>query len=126
MEQFKQWQPTVRLVDRPTVDVNPRPEAIGVMRDGQVVGQRYDYGADRREQSFYILIDGAVGGRLEQCVDAGSASTGPTFAWRPTEAVGPINFLARRQWEDPAEGFSDLLAWPSVAIAALRAALEAE
>jgi hypothetical protein len=133
-----QWQPTVRQVDRPSVDVKPRALVSETKRDGIVVGTRYDYETPAGEQSFDVLIDGNVSGvlvgrvedwsahafgseELVATVEARRAQPG-NRTWFFAEAKEPLACIADRRWDVPSNGA--IVEYPNVVLADIRTALE--
>jgi hypothetical protein len=134
----EQWRPTVRRVDRPSVDAKPRALVSEVKRDGIIVGEHYDYETPTGEQTFDVLIDGSVSGvlvgRVDDCraqafgseelmsvAEARQRQPG-NRRWYLAEAKGPLVLVAGQHWDAPAWGA--ILDWPNLALAGIRAALE--
>ena len=133
-----QWQPIARRVERPTVEVQPRALVSVTMRDGVVIGERYEYETPDGEQSFDVLIDGVVRGRLvgragnslawvfrsAKIISSDRARRNDSRGrmWFLAEANGPLVLVADRRWDEPSSGV--VPEWPDAVLADIRAALE--
>jgi hypothetical protein len=60
----QRWQPMVRRVKRPRIDVRPRSWTTDALRDGEVVGSHFHYGEETGDQAFDVLVEDAVCGCL--------------------------------------------------------------
>jgi hypothetical protein len=123
-----QWQPQVRRVNRPIVDVNRRSWTTDGIRNGVVVGQHIHYATETGEQAFDVLVGGEVTGLLTEGrrIAAGERNR-LVRVWHLREARGVLTPLAGRRWDDGRDiGPDDILdfVYPEVAVAAIRAALE--
>jgi hypothetical protein len=124
------WEAQVRLVNRPSVDVEPRRWTTEQTVNGRVVGKLYHYGEETGEQSFDVLIGGRKAGllverrqQLPMAMTDGRVSE--TRIWRLSEATGVLAQLLGREWQDPRPVRSGSgIVWPDAALAGIRTGLE--
>ena len=125
----EQWQPQVRQVNRPTLDVNPRSWTTDSVHNGKVVGTHYHYGDETGEQAFDVLADGKVAGLLVEGrrrlpAQVADEQVREIRVWRLSTATGVLAGFAGRQWEEDRPVQGNRFAWPAAALAGIRAELE--
>jgi hypothetical protein len=127
----QRWQPMVRRVERPRIDVRPRSWTTDALRDGQVVGTHFHNGEETDEQAFDILVEEAVcgclvEGRRRSLALADDGQRHEIRVWCLRETTGVLVPLVGRVWEDYGRtGQIRSFVLPSVALADIRAQIEA-
>jgi hypothetical protein len=127
----QRWQPMVRRVKRPRIDVRPRSWTTDALRDGEVVGSHFHYGEETGDQAFDVLVEDATCGCLVEgwrrsLALSDDGQRHEIRVWSLREATGVLAPLAGLVWEDyggPGQLRGFVL--PSVALTAVRAQIDA-
>jgi hypothetical protein len=117
-------------VNRPSVNVEPRSWTTDAVHEGAIVGTLYNYGNETGEQSFDVLLDGKITGLLlerRRPIVTTEGQPAEKRGWCLSKASGALAPVIGREWEeDRPVGEGDGFAWPGVALAGIRGALESQ
>jgi hypothetical protein len=126
----KALEPHVVRVNRPSVNVEPRSWTTDAVHEGAIVGTLYNYGNETGEQSFDVLLDGKITGLLlerRRPMVTTEGQPAEKRGWCLSKASGALAPVVGREWEeDRPVGEGDGFAWPGVALAGIRGALESQ
>jgi hypothetical protein len=103
------WRIVAHAVQRPAIDLRPHGTRIDIVVDGVVRGQHFDYGEATNAESYDVLADDIVCGRLvRRDPIAAEASPGSNVVplrsasrvWVIEDARGHLARFADHQWVD--------------------------